>query len=89
MEEGNDDYFIQNETLHSKSAGQKKSSDCYFGYLAVRFGKILLLGFLQELRPSCNGQYDAVCHPVVVQTELHGSLIVSSQQGLRYQAVQI
>lgn len=63
--------------------------NCYFGYFAVCFGKIFLLGFLQELWTSCNGQYDAVCHPIVVQTELHGSLVVPSQQGLRDQAVQI
>lgn len=55
----------------------------------MRFGKVFLLGFLQELRPSSNGQDDAVRHPVVVQTELHGSLVVSGQQGLRDQAVQI
>lgn len=81
--------MIISSKMQSKSVGKKKSPDSYLGYLAVCFGKIFLLGFLQELRPSCNGQYDAVCHPVVMQTELHGSLIVSSQQGLRDQAVQI
>lgn len=70
---------------------KKKIMSCgrYFGYLAVRFGKVFLLGFLQELGPSSNGQDDAVRHPVVVQTELHGPLVVSGQQGLRDQAIQI
>lgn len=56
--------------------------DAHLGYFTVCFGKIFLLGFLQELSSSSYGQDDAVCHPVVMETEVHSSIKVSSQQGL-------
>ena len=59
------------------------------GYLAVCFCKIFLLGLLQEFGPSCDGENDAVRHPVVMETEVHSSLEVSGQQSLRDQAVYI
>lgn len=80
--------IIYIKTRQSKAVS-KKSPDHYFGYLAVCFGKVFPLSFLQELGPSSDGQYDAVCHSVVMQTELHGSLKVSSEQGLCDQAIYI
>lgn len=53
------------------------------------FCEVLLLGFLQELGSSSDSQDDAVCHPVVMETELHGTLKVSSEQGLSDEPVHI
>lgn len=59
----------------------------YLGDLAVSLGEVLPLCFLQKLRPSGDGQDDAVSHAVVMETEVHCALEVPRQQGLGDQAI--
>ena len=59
------------------------------GKFGVRFGEILLLCFLQELRAASDGQDDTVGHAVVEDTEVHSPLKVSSQQCLGDQPVHV
>ena len=59
------------------------------GKFGVRFGEILLLCFLQEVRATSDGQDDAVGHAVVMETEVHSPFKVSGQQCLGDQPVHV
>lgn len=77
----------QKHTLPSQLRASSSGSD--LRYPAACFRKILSLGCFQQLGASGDGQDDAVRHPVVMETELHGGLEVSRQQSLSDQPVHI
>lgn len=61
----------------------------HLGNFALSFGEVFLLSLFQKLRTTSNSKDDAVSHSVVMETEINSSFVISSEQCLGDQPINI